>query len=100
MKKAITYFGHLFLFSVIQYLPNIFTDKIDYTKLILYGFPNNFYLVKSYTSEDMCGTEETNFRIENLIINISTLLLHFYSAEKAFGKAFSLKYNPPIVLYN
>ncbi len=78
MKKAITYFGHLFLFSVIQYLPNIFTDKIDYTKLILYGFPNNFYLVKSYTSEDMSGTEETNFRIENLIINILIYFITFW----------------------
>jgi hypothetical protein len=86
MKKAITYFGHLFLFSIIQYLPNIFTDKIDYTKLILYGFPNNFYLVKSYISEDMCGTEETNFRIENLIINILIYFVIIYLIKFIISK--------------
>lgn len=86
MKKAITYFGHLFLFSVIQYLPNIFTDKVDYAKLILYGFPNNFYLVKSYTSEDMCGTEETNFRIENLIINILIYFVIIYLIKFIISK--------------
>lgn len=86
MKKAIAYFGYLFLFSVIQYLPNIFTDKIDYTKLILYGFPNNFYLVKSYTSEDMCGTEETNFRIENLIINILIYFVIIYLIKFIISK--------------
>lgn len=86
MKKAITYFGHLFLFSVIQYLPNIFTDKIDCAQLILYGFPNNFYLVKSFTSEDMCGTEETNFRIENLIINILTYFVIIYIIKFIISK--------------
>ena len=78
MRKIIISFGHLLLFSIIQYLPNIFSDKSDYDKLISYGFPNNFYLVKLYTSEDMCGLAETDFRIENLIINILIYFITFW----------------------
>ncbi|MES2862905.1 MAG: hypothetical protein V4666_02190 [Bacteroidota bacterium] len=87
MKKVIISFGHLLLFSIIQYLPNLFSDKSHYDKLILYGFPNNFHLVKSYTSEeDMCGLAETDFRIENLILNVLIYLIIIFFIKFIISK--------------
>lgn len=79
IKRILNFFSHLLLFLVLQYLPNIFCNRSIYDELILYGFPNNFYFVKSYNSkEDMCGIVETDFRIENLIFNILIYFITFW----------------------